>query len=153
MDRLGRPAGRADEPSGSSPLVSTAVKAAAVLYVKQLDRMGAFYQECFALTAAETAGDYRVLESDAWTLSLVVVPDEIARGIQLATPPRRRHHAPIKLAFVVPNIEAVRSVVAGRGGRLDPRETQWDFRGFRHCDGVDPEGNVMELLEPIARPQ
>ena len=32
-----------------------------------------FYRECFGLEIAETAEDYCVLESDAWTLSLVVV--------------------------------------------------------------------------------
>jgi predicted enzyme related to lactoylglutathione lyase len=138
---------------GSSPLASRAVRATAVLYVKQLDRMGAFYQECFGLTAAETAEDYRVLESEVWMLSLVVVPDEIACTIHLSVPPRRRDGAAIKLAFEVPNIEAVRSAVAKLGGRLDPRETQWDFQGFRHSGGVDPEGNVVQLLEPIARPE
>ena len=92
-----------------------------------------------------------LLESEAWALSLVVVPDEIAATIQIAVPPRRRAEAAIKLAFEVPSIDDLRATVAGLGGQVDPSTTEWDFQGFRRCDGVDPEGNVIQLLEAIAR--
>jgi predicted enzyme related to lactoylglutathione lyase len=127
------------------------VKAAAVLYVKHLDRMCSFYQQCFGLEAASTAEDYCVLESGVWTLSLVVVPDEIAITIHISEPLRRRDDAPIKLALAVPDIEDLRCIAAGLGGEVDPRNTQWDFQGFRRCDGVDPEGNVIQLLEPLGQ--
>jgi predicted enzyme related to lactoylglutathione lyase len=125
------------------------MKAGAVLYVKQLDRMSRFYRECFRLRTATRADDHCVLESDAWTLSLVVVPDEIAAAIHLTAPPRRREGTPIKLAFEVPSIDDLRLTVAGLGGRVDPRETRWDFAGSSHCDCVDPEGNVIQLLERL----
>jgi catechol-2,3-dioxygenase len=125
------------------------VKAAAVLYVRRLDPMCSFYHECFGLEVAETADDYRVLESDAWTLSLVVVPDAVAATLPAASvPPARREETPIKLAFQVPSIEGLRPVMASLGGEMDPAETQWEFRGQRHCDGLDPEGNVVHITEP-----
>jgi predicted enzyme related to lactoylglutathione lyase len=126
------------------------VKAAAVLYVTHLDRMSAFYQQCFGFEAADGADDFCILESDGWTLSLVVVPDEIAATIHLSVPPRRRDGTPIKLAFEVGTIDDLRSVVHQLGGQVDPGATEWDFRGVRHCDGVDPEGNVIQLLQPLA---
>lgn len=126
------------------------MKAAAVLYVKQLDRMSPFYQRCFGMVAAETAADYCVLESDVWTVSLVVAPGDIAGTIHISTPPRRRDDTPIKLAFDVSNIEELRPLVAELGGQVDPTDTRWEFRGFRHCDGIDPEGNVIQLREPMA---
>jgi catechol-2,3-dioxygenase len=131
------------------------VRAAAVLYVRRLDTMSAFYRECFGLEIAETTDDYCVLESGAWTLSLVLAPDSVAATFQASAPPVRRVGTPIKLAFHVPSIEGLRLVVARFGGQLDSAGTQWEFRGLRHCDGLDPEGNVVQMTEPLvhgARP-
>jgi predicted enzyme related to lactoylglutathione lyase len=55
---------------------------------------------------------------------------------------------PIKLTFDVASIEAARATIVDRGGRLDA--TEWEFRGYRHCDCVDPEGNVDQLREAIS---
>ena len=107
--------------------------------------MVAFYCECFGLEPVETAQDYAVLESAAWNLSLVVMPAAIAATMPEAVPATRRADTPIKLAFQVESIEAVRPVLTRLGGQLDPAGTQWSFRGQRHCDGVDPEGNVVHV--------
>ena len=49
--------------------------AAAVVYVKDLRQMRSFYEESFALVAAEPGGDeFCVLTSDDRDLSLVTVP-------------------------------------------------------------------------------
>ncbi len=127
------------------------VKAAAVLYVKNLPRMQSFYRAGFNLNVVDGAADYCVLESEMLTLSLVVVPERIASMIDVAVPPVRREWVPIKLAFAVMSIEALRPRIAELGGLVDPTATGWEFRGSIHCDGVDPEGNVIQLLEPITR--
>jgi predicted enzyme related to lactoylglutathione lyase len=124
------------------------VKAAAVLYVKGLRRMQSFYRACFDMSTADEAEDYCVLESRSLTLSLVAVPEHIAATIDVTVPPVRRESAPVKLAFVVASIEGLRPLVAELGGLVDPTTTRWEFRGSIHCDGVDPEGNVIQLLEP-----
>jgi predicted enzyme related to lactoylglutathione lyase len=126
------------------------VNGGAVLYVKQLDRMRRFYSECFALRIAETTDAYCVLESDVWTLSLVVVLDDLAATIQLADPPRARDDVPVKLAFSVRSIDDLRVPVSQLGGRIDPGTVPWDFKGLRHCDVVDPEGNIIQLRAPLA---
>jgi hypothetical protein len=54
--------------------------------------------------------------------------------IELSLPARRRTEVPIKLAFPVGSIDDVR-VRAGA------------FGGLRRCDGVDPEENVIQLLD------
>jgi predicted enzyme related to lactoylglutathione lyase len=133
-----------------SQLGSGTLTAAAVLYVRHLDQMRSFYQQCFGLDAVDTAENYCVLESASWTLSLVRIPDETAATILVAVPPRRRGEVPVKLTFEVPSIEDLRTMAPSLGGQVDPSTTQWDFRGSRHCDGVDPEGNVIQLLEPLA---
>ena len=81
----------------------------------------------------------------------MVGPDAIATTIHIAVPPRRRAEAAIKLAFEVPSIDDLRARVAALGGHVDSTTTEWEFRGFRRCDGLDPEGNVIQLLETIAR--
>jgi predicted enzyme related to lactoylglutathione lyase len=125
------------------------VNGGAVLYVKHLERMRRFYGECFALRTAETTDAYCVLESDAWTLSLVLVPDEIAATIQLADPAYARDDVPVKLAFAVPSIDDLRVPLTKLGGQIDPQTAPWEFRGLRHCDVIDPEGNIVQLREPL----
>jgi predicted enzyme related to lactoylglutathione lyase len=128
------------------------MKSAAVLYVKQLGPMQAFYRECFAMEVVDAAEEYCVLESEALVLSLVAVPDRIAATLHVSVPPRRREETPIKLSFSVDSIEGARLVVAEMGGLVDPRPSEWEFRGSMHCDGVDPEGNVLQLVEPVRTP-
>ena len=61
-----------------------------------------------------------------------------------------RSMSAVKSAAVVDSIDALRPVFVQGGGLVDPSATQWAFRGRTHCDGVDPEGNVLQLVEPIA---
>jgi len=124
--------------------------AGAILYVKDLIVMRAFYEECFGLSAVEPGGhDFCVLASDDWDLSLVVVPKAIAATLVITDPPERREESPVKLAFEVASIEELRPVVNGSGGHAEPAESAWDFRGFRHLDCLDPEGNVVQLRERL----
>jgi predicted enzyme related to lactoylglutathione lyase len=124
---------------------------AAVVYVKDLRRMRDFYRAAFRMVAVDDADDYCVLESQGLTLSLVAAPDRIAAGITLSNPPSRRENVPIKLSFGVDSLEERRPVLAEFGGTVDPPQTQWSFRGGIHCDGVDPEGNVLQLVQPAPR--
>jgi hypothetical protein len=39
--------------------------------------------------------------------------------------------------------------VAAAAGQLDPAGQAWDFRGRRHLDGLDPEGNVVQLRQAL----
>jgi predicted enzyme related to lactoylglutathione lyase len=127
------------------------VTCAATVYVSDLDPMRVFYQPGFGLELSEVVpGDYCVLESDAWTLSLVTVPEAVARTIHLGAPPVRREQTPVKLTFDVESIDAMRAVLPPLGGSVDPVRSEWEFRGFQHCDSVDPEGNVVQLRAMVA---
>jgi predicted enzyme related to lactoylglutathione lyase len=122
------------------------VTAGAVIYVTGLSQMRAFYQECFGLEITDSAGDYCVLRSGAWTLSLVATP--AAAAVQISIPPARRDRTPVKLAFGVPDIEGLRPLIARLGGQLDPGHA-WEFRHLLHCDCLDPEGNVVQLVQTV----
>jgi predicted enzyme related to lactoylglutathione lyase len=124
------------------------VRCAATIFVKRLQRMASFYEACFGLEdVGGAAGDYRVLESDSWTLSIVQVPPDVAASIQLADPPTRRDGTPIKLSFDVPSISSVGATIVDLGGQVD--DLEWEFRGYRHRDFMDPEGNVNQIREAL----
>jgi len=122
--------------------------AAATVYVKDLAPMAAFYEVCFGLRmVADAPGDYRVLGSGAWALSIVQVPPAVAATIHIDRPPTRRRSSPVKLSFEVPAIADLRPTIRDLGGSVD--DGSWEFAGFRHVDCVDPEGNVVELREAV----
>jgi predicted enzyme related to lactoylglutathione lyase len=125
------------------------MKSGAVIYVKDLDRMRSFYEACFHMEVADGAHEYCVLESESLTLSLVKVPEQIAASLVVSDPPARRQEVPIKLAFMVASIDVLRTPFAEFGGVVDSATSQWEFRGGVHCDGVDPEGNVVQLVERV----
>jgi predicted enzyme related to lactoylglutathione lyase len=118
------------------------MSAAAVLYVGDLDVMRAFYEECFGLAAVDVTADFCSLVSEAWMLRLV----RSAQAVPNTVPPQRRASTPIKLAFAVTSIDGLRPVIGRLGGRVDLPQAEWEFQGAVHCDCVDPEGNVVQLV-------
>jgi hypothetical protein len=53
----------------------------------------------------------------------------------------------VKLVFAVPSIAQARAWAPALGGELNPPEKMFEARGFRACDGHDPEGNVIQFRE------
>jgi predicted enzyme related to lactoylglutathione lyase len=123
------------------------MSASSVIYVIDLPTVGAFYEQCFGLVTVDNEDSYRVLESEAWLLTLVRAPSRITATIEITDPPRRRTDAPVKLVFAVRSIAETRARAAELGGQVDPLDTQWEFRGSLRCDAIDPEGNVIQLRQ------
>lgn len=119
----------------------------AVLYAKSVERVGPFYVECCGLKVTHSEADHVVLESPAFELVILAIPQALAASISIATPPVRRESTPIKLVFHVDSIDVVREAAAKLGGALNPPERQWNYQGRRVCDGHDPEGNVVQFRE------
>lgn len=124
--------------------------AAAVLYAKDIARVGDFYVHVAGLRPAHEAQDHRVLASAAFQLVVVEVPPGIAATIHLTEPPQRRENTAVKLVFPVASLAAARQVAPAHGGRLNTPGREWVFQGSRVCDGEDPEGNVVQFREPLA---
>ena len=64
-----------------------------------------------------------------------------------AAPPTRRAKASFEPVFFVHSLDSVRTTVGAHGGAMEPREKEWSFNGAAVCDGVDPEGNVIQVRE------
>jgi predicted enzyme related to lactoylglutathione lyase len=119
----------------------------AVLYAREVDALAVFYTECVGLTLGETGEGYCELRAGKFTLWLVHGERTPAPATDAGGSVRRRSEVPVKLAFAVDSIERVRAVIEASGGSVAQRD--WTFAGHRRCDAVDPEGNVIQLLEPL----
>jgi predicted enzyme related to lactoylglutathione lyase len=124
---------------------------AAVLYVSDLNAMRAFYATCLAMDAPPANdGDFCVLHGTGGELTLVQVPSRGAVTVGLTDPPGWRESSPVKLVFDVIDIDETRVAVLAAGGQDDPARPGWNFRGHRHQDVCDPEGNIIQLRQPAA---
>ena len=130
--------------------MSNPAQAGAVIFAKDLRRLATFYEELLSLTAVHAESDHVVLASAGCELVIHAIPKWIADTIEIAVPPERRSETPIKLYFLVDSIAAARARAPALGGALNPPEAEWQARGFRACDALDPEGNVLQLRENLA---
>jgi predicted enzyme related to lactoylglutathione lyase len=121
--------------------------AAAVIYVKDMNKTRRFYEAIAGLALTEAEAGHVVLETGVFQLILVAMPAHLAAGIEIADPPTRRQGTPVKLVFFVTNMAVAREQVATLGGQLNSVDREWIFQGFCVCDGHDPEGNVFQLRE------
>jgi predicted enzyme related to lactoylglutathione lyase len=127
--------------------MAAAFHAGAVLYAKNLELVKEFYQAVLDLNVEHAENDHVVLTSPAFQLVILKMPERIASSIEIESPPRRRIETPIKLVFEIPSISAARAIARLHGGELFPPAQEWNFQGYRVCDGQDPEGNVVQFRQ------
>lgn len=123
-----------------------------VVYVEDLERCAAFYATVAGLDVVERDDGFITLASAQVELSLVrMSTDDATTGLASSEPPgvpERRSEVAVKLSFAVPDLVAAAAAAEAAGGLLDPEDTAWAYRGWRHRHGVDPEGNVVSFREP-----
>ena len=114
----------------------------AMLFVKDLGRMAAFYSEVLGLQPQpDTPLDNWVEFRDgASHFSLHAIPAAIAAGIEIESPPRAREQSAAKLTFEVRDVAATLAKIEAMGLPLLRRP-------WGGTEAVDPEGNVFALHE------
>lgn len=127
--------------------MSAAPKPGMVIFAKDVARVARFYERVFALAVTHAEGADIVLESDAVQLVIHSIPPRIARDITISSPPTLREDTALKLFLPVARIADARALAAELGGQIGPLGREWSARGFRACDGHDPEGNVIQARE------
>jgi len=112
----------------------------AMIFVKDLPRMTAFYGETLGLRAIqETRMDtYVEFDAGAASFALHAIPTHIAEQIKIVSPVQPRENNPVKLSFGVENIHSERK-------RLETLGVTILERPWGSWDGVDPEGNVFGI--------
>jgi catechol 2,3-dioxygenase-like lactoylglutathione lyase family enzyme len=125
--------------------VGDSPKAGAVLYAKDMERVAGFYEAVLGLRRTGHDADHVVLESPVLQLVVLSIPRHIAVNVEITVPPARRERAAVKLVFFVSSLEMVRAAVEAGGGVMNAADTEWRFQGHQVCDGLDPEGNVVQF--------
>jgi len=114
----------------------------AILFVVDLERMLAFYRDGLDLPVLPGTRQDGWVELDAGgtVLGLHAVPEEVASRIEITNPPAAREESPMKLVFEVDDVEASRTHLLGHGAVMH------GTRPWGGCDGLDPEGNVFQIV-------
>ena len=109
--------------------------------------MAEFYQLVADMTILYGDNDHVVLELEGMQLVVHALPPGVPRDETIVTPPTVREDSYLKLCFPVTSIAAARRQAESLGGMIKPAANEWEARGFRACDGHDPEGNVIQVRE------
>ncbi|MDE1163861.1 MAG: hypothetical protein PW845_00405 [Pseudomonas sp.] len=125
------------------------LKHGAVLFAKDLPRMATFYEQLLSMHLMLRQDDLILLDGDDFQLVLHALPAEVAASVQITLPPQRRANVPTKLVYPVASLSQARADAPRLGGALDGPDCEWQGPYFRACDGYDPEGNVLQLREPV----
>jgi len=130
--------------------MNTRPKPSAVVFAKDVETMTRFYREVVAMTEVHRDAAHVVLDEAGFQLVIHGIPPSIAETFTISQPPEIRDQTPIKICLPVTSLAEARAKAAALGGQLGPAAQEWTARGFRACDGFDPEGNVFQLREPAA---
>jgi predicted enzyme related to lactoylglutathione lyase len=126
---------------------TTRPKTGAVIFAKDVPRVARFYEAVLSMTATTLEGGDLVLESADLQLVIHTIPSRIAKTIAITTPPKLRTDTAMKPFFAVDCLADARTRAVAAGGALNPPRQEFETRGFRACDGHDPEGNVVQFRE------
>jgi catechol 2,3-dioxygenase-like lactoylglutathione lyase family enzyme len=112
----------------------------AMVFVKDLERMTAFYTEVLGLTVVSDTRleNWVEFRSNGSRFSLHAIPAPVAAGIAIASPPVAREQGVTKLTFAVRDVAATLARIEAMGFPLLRRP-------WGDVEATDPEGNIFSL--------
>ncbi len=115
----------------------------AMIYVKDLTRMKQFYTEMLGREPINKnwTDSWAEFDAEGVRFALHAIP-EIARGIEISSPPKLREQGSIKLIFRVEDVRAERARLESLGITMLNRPWQ---NPLEACEGADPEGNIFQI--------
>lgn len=123
-------------------------RAGSLIYALHLEPMRAFYAQVLGMQVRLQDDAHAVLENLDAQLVLHAIPPAYAEGIVIASPPEPRDTQAIKPFFTVASLAQASSDAQQLGGGVMP--PAWEGPGFRALNAFDPEGNIVQLREPLA---
>lgn len=123
--------------------MATNVRPGAVIFTGDHKRLAKFYEAMAGLSVRFTDDSHTVLGSDTFELVIHSLSGEPA----VTEPPLAREDSYIKPFFPVSSLSEAREKAAVLGGQLRPQNQEWAARGFRACEAIDPDGNVIQFRE------
>ena len=119
------------------------IKPGAVIFTGDQKRLAKFYEAMTGLAVRFTDDNITVLGSP--TFELVI--HSLSGEPPVSSPPCVREDSYIKPFFPVISLSEARERAAALGGQLRPQSEEWTARGFRACEAIDPDGNVIQFRE------
>jgi catechol 2,3-dioxygenase-like lactoylglutathione lyase family enzyme len=112
----------------------------AMLFVKDFERMTAFYRDVLGLEPVEDTrlDNWVEFRGEGVRFALHAIPSAIADGITIESPPRARDQSAAKLTFAVRDVDSTLGQVEALGLPLLKRP-------WGEVEAVDPEGNVFAV--------
>ncbi|MEP7384299.1 MAG: hypothetical protein ABI910_21660 [Gemmatimonadota bacterium] len=124
------------------------ITAGAVIYVADLGALTAFYAAALGFSERMRDADHVVLETNAFQLVLLKRDSPTVAAVDAGGSPwPRRSDGAIKPVFIVASIGDARAAATDVGGLINAARHEWQFGDYRVCDGLDPEGNAIQLRE------
>lgn len=123
----------------------------AVLFVKDLQRVAAFYANALMMRCSVSDKDHWRLECDGFELIVHQIPPHLAADIKIDTPPERRVWAAIRLDYPVADLGESRRIAQSLGGGIDATPPEWADPHENFYYGYDPEGNQFGVSERARR--
>lgn len=90
----------------------------------------------------DSTDGWATFETGGVVFALHAIPAEIAKNIEIKSPPAPREEDPVKLIFEVKDVEFERIRLESLGIQVLRRPWQ---RPGETCDAVDPEGNIFQI--------
>jgi catechol 2,3-dioxygenase-like lactoylglutathione lyase family enzyme len=122
--------------------MSRNVRPGAVIFTGDKKRLTRFYQAITGLPVRVDDDSVTVLASEHFELVIHALPGE-----PLGHPSATREEVYVKPFFPVASLADARETATSLGGNLRPAHEEWEARGFRACEAVDPDGNVIQFRE------
>jgi len=119
------------------------IKPGAVIFTGDQRRLAKFYEAMTGLSVRFSDDSITVLGSDTFELVIHSLSGEPPVG----QPPPARQDTYIKPFFPVKSLSEAREKAAALGGLLRSQSEEWEARGFRACEAIDPDGNVIQFRE------
>lgn len=126
--------------------------AGVVLFCSDVQRLAHFYEAVAELSPVHIEPGLTVLAGTHAEVVLHALPPQYADRPETAKmPAEAREDSYCKPYFPVPDLERTRLLVIEHGGTMQPVEREFEHRGLRMCDAIDPEGNVIQFRVPSWR--
>lgn len=122
--------------------MSTSARSGVVIFTGDKERLSRFYKSVTDLRVRADDSSVTVLASDEFELVIHALPGE-----PVAQTAAAREDVYVKPFFSVRSLADAREKAIALGGQLRPASEEWGARGFIACEGVDPDGNVIQFRQ------
>ena len=128
--------------------MSGPARAGLFVFAKDSERVSKFYESVVGMSRLHETDELTVLQSPDIQLLVHKIPGQIAKDIEISSPPEKREKTALKFFFTVPSLAKARSNASNLGGEVF--NENWNGPGFVVCNAMDPEGNVFQVRENVA---